>query len=374
MEFKISSSVLNQQLQILSRVINSRNSIPILDCFLFNVCDNLLTITSSDGDIFVESTCIVESNGDMKFAVTAKTITEAIKEIKNQDIVFSVNKNNEFHDNIVISYNNGKYDIMSRLTNDYHIVPKENSNLSSFSIKSNELLNYISSTIFAASLDELRPIIGGIYFNIQDDLDIVATDCHNLILINSNTPGDLVAIDNNKSFVLPFKMANMLRNMLSNSDETVYIEFSFKRIYLTFLNYSISCKLIEGNYPNYKGIIPKNNPSKININRLDLISTIKRISLFSESNLIKLLFGDNKLIVSSKNYNYSTSAEELVECEYDSNNIEIGFNSTNLLSSLNNLTSEQISFELLDSSHSCILKNIPEDNRLILMMPMMLNS
>ena len=114
--------------------------------------------------------------------------------------------------------------------------------------------------------------------------------------------------------------------------------------------------------------------NKININRLDLISAIKRISLFSESNLIKLLFGDNKLMVSSKNYNYSTSAEELVECEYDSNNIEIGFNSTNLLSSLNNLTSEQLSFELLDSSHSCILKNIPEDNRLILMMPMMLNS
>ena len=99
---------------------------------------------------------------------------------------------------------------MSRLTNDYHIVPKEKSNLSSFSIKSNEFLNYISSTIFAASLDELRPIIGGIYFNIQDDLDIVATDCHNLILINSNTPGDLVVIDNNKSFVLPFKMATLL--------------------------------------------------------------------------------------------------------------------------------------------------------------------
>ncbi len=372
MIFVVSSTALFSHLQAVSRVINSKNTLPILDCFLFNLEDGTLTITVSDSETtMVTSLEVNESDTNGKFAVVAKTLLEALKEIPEQPINFEVSDNLE----ISVTYLNGKYSLMGQNADEFPQSASLKESAVRIEIDAQVLLNSINRTIFATADDELRPVMNGIYFDITtEDITIVASDGHKLVRYKTMTSHG----DERAAFILPKKPANLLKSLLAKEQDTVIIEFDERNATFILNNYRMICRLIEGRYPNYNSVIPQNNPNKATINRQLLIGALRRVSVFSSqaSSLIKLRLEENQLIVSAQDIDFSTSAEETQICQYSDEPMSIGFKATFLLDIINSITSEDIIIELADPSRAgVIVPIIQEENEdlLMLLMPMMLN-
>lgn len=373
MKFIVSSSALSGHLQAVSRVINSKNSLPILDCFLFELQDGLLTITGSDSETtMVTSVALNECDADGRFAITAKTLLDALKEIPEQPLVFEVNADTL---EISIQYQNGKYNLMGQNADEFPQTSGLSDSVVRVEMDAQIMLNGINRAIFATADDELRPVMNGIYFDITtDDITLVASDGHKLV--RSKT---LAAKGNERAaFILPKKPANLLKTLLAKEQGQVVVEFDQRNAAFTMENYRIVCRLIEGRYPNYNSVIPQNNPHKLTVDRAALIGALRRVSIFSSqaSSLIKLRMQENKMIISAQDIDFSTSAEETQICQYAGAEMSIGFKSTFLIDILNNISSSEVIIELADPSRAgVVLPAEQEENEdlLMLLMPMMLN-
>ena len=372
MKFIISSTGLFSHLQAISRVVNSKNSLPILDCFLLELTDGTLSVTASDSETTL--TTSIETNeydGDGKFAVNSKTILDALKEIPEQPLTFEVNENME----IVVKYQNGKYSLMGQNADEYPQTPNLGSNAVHVTIGAPILMNGINRALFATADDELRPVMNGVYFDITtEDITFVASDGHKLVRNKTYK-----ARGNEKAaFILPKKPATLLKNLLPKEMGDVQIDFDDRNAVFTLENYSMTCRLIEGRYPNYNSVIPQNNPHKATIDRTAFMSGLKRVSVFSSaaSSLIKLRLDMNTIQISGQDIDFSTSAEETMMCQYEGAPMSIGFKSTFLIDILNNISSQEVVMELADPSRAGVIVPIEQDaeeDLLMLLMPMMLN-
>lgn len=376
MKFVVSSTELLSHLNAISKVISSKNTLPILDNYLFQLEDNRLTVTSSD----LESTLITslnldntEGNGDI--AIPAKLLNDTLKEFPEQPLTFKIDPETFGVD---IYSENGKFSIVGKSGDDFPQLPQLNEDAaSSINVGHDILQSGISRTLFATADDELRPVMNGIFVELgQDNLTFVASDAHKLVRYKrSDAKADIES-----SFILPKKPAALLKNLLAKEDYDVKLQFDDKNAFFTLTNYKLICRLVEGNYPSYNSVIPTNNPNKLVVDRLEFYNTIKRVSVFANqaSNLIKFHIHENQLVVSAQDVDFSISAVERLKCEYEGDEIEIGFKSTFLQEILVNLSSTDVRVELSDPTRAGLLlpaeKDFDEEDVLMLLMPMMINA
>ncbi|MCX6327390.1 MAG: DNA polymerase III subunit beta [Bacteroidia bacterium] len=376
MKFVVSSTELLGHLQAISRVISSKNTLPILDNFLFNLSGNDLEITASD----LESTLITRmklenTEGDGAIALPARILLDSLKEFSVQPLTFDINMDTMA---VVISSENGKFNVVGQNGIDFPALPsikKEKKFV--FSINANVLLAGISKALFATADDELRPVMGGIFVEASTDrITFVASDAHKLVRYQRTD----AHADANASFILPKKPASLLRNILPREEGPVTVEFDDKNAFFILNDYKVVCRLVEGNYPNYNSVIPKNNPRKITIDRVEFYNTLKRVSVFSNqaSNLVKLQIKGNQVMVSAQDIDFSISAYERIKCQYEGEEIEIGFKSVFLLEILANIASQDVLIELADPTRAGLFLPVISDNEsedlLMLLMPMMINA
>ncbi len=373
MKFIVSSTALSSHLQAVSRVINSKNALPILDCFLFELQDGTLSVTASDSETTMVTTVEVnESDMDGRFAIAAKTLLDALKEIPEQPLIFEINTVSL---EITVQYQNGKYSLVGQHADEYPQSAMLGTGAVRVELAAQTLLGGINRAVFATADDELRPVMNGIYFDITtDDITIVASDGHKLVRCKT-----LAAKGSERAaFILPKKPASLMKNLLPKEQGMVSVEFDERNAVFTLENYRMVCRLIEGRYPNYNSVIPQSNPYKVVADRLQLIGALRRVSIFSSqsSSLIKLRMQENMIVVSAQDIDFSTSAEETLTCQYTGTPMSIGFKSTFLIDILSNISADEVIIELADPSRAGVV--IPaeqEENEdlLMLLMPMMLN-
>ncbi len=373
MRFIVSSSALFNRLQMIGRVINSKNTLPILDYFLFEIQDNTLTLTASDSETtLITSMELVESDANARFCINAKTIQDSMKEIAEQPLAFDVNTDNM---EIRASYQNGHFSIMGQNADEYPNMNAALDEAETLLMPASTLLGGINHCLFATANDDLRPIMTGIYFDVQaDNLTFVSSDANQLVRdkvysVSGNQPA---------SFILPKKPATLLKNLLPKEDGDVTLKFNGRNAVIHMEASKLICRLIEGRYPNYNSVIPANNPYRVTVDRLTMLSALKRVLVFSNQSiaLIKLHLEDHRLVVSGQDIDYSTSAEEYIPCDYADAPLNIGFKGTYLIDILNNLSGENVVIELADPSRAGVIKPAEQEENedlLMLLMPMMLN-
>ncbi len=373
MKFVLSSTELYARLQLLGRVIVSKNNLPILDSILFETSGNQLTLTASDNETTIKSSLeLVECDADYRFVINAKTIQDAMKEIPEQPLAFFVNESTV---EVTVEYQNGRYSLIGQSADEYPTSPALEDDASSLTIDSPLLLAGISRALFATADDEYRPIMTGIYFDISDkDLTLVASDGHKLVCDKITKLHDIQS----GSFILPKKPANLLKNALAKLSSETTVRFNGRNAVITADTTTITCRLIEGRYPNYNSVIPQDNPNSATINRGAMLSALRRVLVFSNANsaLIKLAFNASKLTISSQDIDFSMSAEEALLCDYQGLPMNIGFKGTFLLELLNNLEGEEFVLHMSDPSRPGIIvpaEQGEDENILMLLMPMMLN-
>jgi len=375
MKFVVSSIDLLNHLLALSRVISSKNTLPILDNYLFNLDGNVLEITASDLETTMVTSMTIENASEPgSIAIPARLLTDSLKEFPDQPLTFTINTDTYA---ISISSENGQFSVAGQPGEDFPRLPQIKPDRKvSLKMPAQSLSSGIHSTIFATADDELRPVMNGIFMELSpSDITFVASDAHKLVRYKRKD----ASCDTSASFILPKKPAGLLRNVLSKGSEEVAIEFDDKNASFILPSIQMVCRLVEGNYPSYNSVIPTNNPNKLMIDRVKLLNTIKRVSVFSNqaSNLVRLKLDGNKLTVSAQDIDFSTSAVEELICQYNGRELEIGFKSVFLVEILSNIQSSEVSIELSDASRAGLFipfdQESEDEDILMLLMPMMIN-
>jgi DNA polymerase-3 subunit beta len=376
MKFVVSSTELLSHLSAISKVINSKNTLPILDNYLFLLEENLLTVTASD----LESTLITSieldnTNGTGAIAVPAKLMNETLKEFPEQPLTFQIDPETFA---IEIFSQNGKFSIVGQNGEDFPQQPILNEEIAStINLNHSVLLNGINKTLFATADDELRPVMNGIFVELStEDIKFVASDAHKLVRYKRFD----AKAEKDASFILPKKPAALLKSLLPKEEFDVKLEFDDKNAFFTLSNFKLICRLVEGNYPSYNSVIPTNNPNQLIIDRVEFYNTVRRVSVFSNqaSNLVRLKLTENQLVVSAQDIDFAISAVERLSCQYEGEDMEIGFKSTFLQEILSNLSATDVKMELSDPTRAGLLlpaeNEHEEENILMLLMPMMINA
>lgn len=375
MDFVISSSQLLSHLQIVSRVVNSKNSLPILDNVLMSVEDGILKITASDLESTITTTLPLENySGDGVIATDTKKILDVLKEFPEQPLTFNINTDDK---RIDITSQNGKYTLVGVDGSDFPQATQLKADKTiSISISPDILYGGITSAIFATGDDELRPIMNGIFIELQESgINFVATDAHKLVRYTRKE----VKAETESSFILPKKPANILKTILPKASDDVVLEFDEKNAVFTFGSIRLVCRLLEGVYPNYNSVIPRENPNKLVVDRVELYNSLRRIGMFASqsSNLVGLKINGNTLEISAQDMDFSISGKEVINCQYEGDEMEIGFKSNFLGEILSNISTPEVTIELSDPTRAGII--LPKDNEnpdedvLMLLMPMMIN-
>ena len=372
MKFIVSSSYLLKQLQVLGSVINSSNTLPILDNFLFELNKKVLTVSASDLETTMSATLEIESTNKGSVCVPAKLLLDILKTFPEQPLTFTVEENNT----IEISSNSGKYAIAYAPGDEF---PKSIAldAPSTTLIPSDVLGTAINKTIFAAGNDDLRPVMSGVFFQFSPEgLIFVATDAHKLVkYARTDVQASQVA-----DFIMPKKPLNILKSILGSSDAEVKIDYNDSNATFSYESYILTCRLIDGKYPNYEAVIPKENPNKLIIDRNLFLSSVRRVALFANktTHQIRLKIAGTELNISAEDVDYSNKADERLTCDYQGDDLQIGFNSRFLLEMLNSLQSDEIQLEMSLPNRAGILTPVDglDDGEVVtmLVMPVMINN
>ncbi len=372
MKFIVSSTYLLKQLQVLGGVINASNTLPILDNFLFVLEKNKLTVSASDLETTMSSVLEVDSDNEGTIAVPARLLLDTLKTFPEQPLTFVVEDNNT----VEISSNHGKYALAYA---DGAEFPKavELADPSATSLMGDILATAINKSIFAAGNDDLRPVMSGVFFQFSPDhLTFVATDAHKLVKYQRTD----VHASEVAEFIMPKKPLNLLKGILAGSEEEVAIEYNDSNAKFSFENTELICRLIDGKYPNYEAVIPKENPNVLNISRNQFLSSVRRVSIFSNktTHQIRLKLAGAELNISAEDIDYSNRAEERLTCSYQGDDLQIGFNSRFLVEMLGHLSSDEVSLEMSLPNRAGILTpadGLDEGESItMLVMPVMLNN
>ena len=373
MKFTISSSKLFSQLQAVSRVINNKNSLPILDDVLFDLVGNELKLTASDGETTIRTSIEVDGvEGSGKVASAAKLLLETLKEFSEQPLAFTIDENN-FAVSMVSQ--NGTYSFVGVNGNEYPEMPGAEMGARELAIPANVLQSAIEKTIFATADDDLRPVMNGIFFDIAEDkVTMVATDAHRLVRYSNTGVKPGVAA----SFILPKKPASLLKNLLAKEENEVKVSFGAKNARFEFGSTIIVCRQIEGRFPNYNAVIPQSNQNIVTVDRQTIINACKRVAVFANNGTaqLRLTLTENSIKISAQDIDFSTSAEETITCDYNGTPMAIGFKAPFLIDLLGSITSADVLLKLADPARAGLLlpaENEENEDVLMLLMPMLLN-
>jgi DNA polymerase III subunit beta len=374
MKFIVSSNLLLKQLQSISGVLSTNNTLPILDNFLFELNENELNVSASDLETTMTARLTVDMAEDEgKIAIPAKLLLDTLKTFTDIPITLEIDSENY---GITLIAGEGKYRLAGQDGNEYPR-PAQLEGAAGIKIESDILHNAITKTIFAASNDELRPTMSGIYCELTDEsITFVATDAHKLVRYRRYD----ITSEQNAAFILPKKPLNQLKGILAMGDAPVEVEFNEKNARFTFKNITMTCRMIDGKYPNYSAVIPLENPNKLTLDRSPFLNAIKRVSLFSNQATyqVKFKIAGTELHLTAEDLDYSNEARERLNCHYEGNDMEIGFNSKFMVEMLNNLETDQVVMELSEPNRAGLILPLADDNKdediLMLVMPVMLNA
>lgn len=373
MRFNVSSTKLFQQLQAVSRVIASKNSLQILEDVLFDLHGEELMLTASDGETTIRTALQVENaQGQGKVAFGAKLLLETLKEFPEQPLTFAIDDQN-FGLNITSA--NGTYSFVGANGNEYPEMPVEGEQNNSFSMAASALLDAVNKTLFCTADDELRPVMNGIFFDLSEDkITMVATDAHRLVRYTNMTVSAAAPV----SFILPKKPATILKNVLAKEEGDVQVTFGQKNAKFEFGQTLVVCRQIEGRFPNYNAVIPQNNQNKVIVDKQTIINACKRVAVFANTgtSLLKLALAENSIKISAQDIDFSTSAEETIACSYAGMPMAIGFKAPFLIEILSQVQSAEVLIELADPARAGLIlpvENEENQDLLMLLMPMLLN-
>ncbi len=370
MKFKVSSSAFYSRLIAASKVLSSKNSMPILDCFLLDVKDGYVTITASDSEkYFITSVPTIEQSENASFCLPAKTIIDSIKELAEQPLTISYNPEDHKMEG---THNNGTFSVMAQDAAPYPTPKTVSEEGAVLRLPAEVLLNGITRCLFATANDEIRLVMNGIYFDVQPEQIVFAsTDGRKLVRnINRTVKSGITA-----GFIIPKKVAAILRSVLTKDDEDVEIQFDADKACIRNSDITMHFRLIEGRYPNYNAVIPENNPYTATVDRQALASALKRVSVFcsKSSGLVKLELNNNALRLTGKDTDYATSAEEFLVCDYNNTPISIGFSCQFLIEITSILEDENVTIEVADPSRPGVIhpaEQNSDDEIIMLVMPM----
>jgi DNA polymerase-3 subunit beta len=372
MKFEVSSSTLLKQLSAISGVITTNPIVPILENFLFQINKGKLTITASDLQTSIIAEMEVNTSDSGSIAVPAKILIDTLKGLPDQPVTFLVDENTY---GVELKSDNGQYKLSGENATDFPRVPVVN-RAYSLEFSSDVLGRAIANTIFATSTDELRPAMTGVYIQLNDNnATFVATDGHRLIRYRRDDAGT----NTDLSVIIPRKALTLLKASLPAEPAPVKTEFSNSNAFFSFNNIRMICRLIDERFPDYENAIPNNNPNRLSIGRVELLSSLRRISIYANraTNQVRLRITKNDLLISAEDLDFSNEANEHLPCEYIGEDMEIGFNARFLIEMLNNLSSKAINIELSAPNRAgLITPDEREENEdiLMLVMPVMLNN
>lgn len=373
MKFIVSSNALLKQLQNVAGVLNSSNTLPILDNFLFDIEDKKLTIYGSDLESTLVTSMPVESKENGRIAVPAKLILDTLKNFPDQPLTFNVDEKTF---GMEISSENGKFKLSGFNADEYPKLPELEAP-ANVTVSTEILSEAINRTLFASGNDELRPVMSGVFFEFgQDHLRFVATDAHKLVRYSRTD----AKASGNATFIVPKKPLNLLRGLLNSTNADVNIEYNEANVRFTFDEITLVSRLIDGKYPNYQAVIPEVNPNRMTIARQSLLSSLKRVSIFSNktTHQVRLKIAGSDLTVAAEDLDFANEANERLTCSYEGEDMEIGFNSKFIIDMLNHLDTENVVLEMSAPNRAGILvpaeNEEPAEDVLMLVMPVMLNN
>ncbi len=372
MKFIVSSSALLKQLQTIGGVLSTSNTLPILDNFLFEIDNKELTISASDLETTMTTTVPIEAKEQGAVAIPAKLLMDTLKTFSEQPLTFTIE---EKTNGIEISSDYGKYKLTGYNGEEFPKTPAIESP-SSVSLNAETLGGAINKTIFATGNDELRPVMSGVFCQLSsDDVIFVATDAHKLVRYRRLD----AKADSAASFIIPKKPLNLLKGILASTSADVKIDYNESNAAFAFDNITLVCRLIDGKYPNYEAVIPKENSKTLTIGRSAFLSSVKRVSIFANktTHQVRLKISGSELSISAEDLDFANEANERLTCSYDGDDIEIGFNSRFLVEMLSNLDTDNITLEMSAPNRAGILKPVDQNENediLMLVMPVMLNN
>jgi DNA polymerase-3 subunit beta len=372
MKFTVSSASLLKQLTSVSGVIASNPIVPILENFLFEIEKEKLTITASDLQTTMITEVNVESKESASICVPAKILLETLRNLPEQPITCDVNLESYV---ITIRSNNGNYKLSGENATDFPKIPGIK-NASKVDVSSEILSKAITSTLFAASTEDLRPAMTGVYFQMNEtNITFVATDGHRLVRYRRVD----VATDNATSIIVPRKALTLLKSTLPSDNTAVEMEFNQSNVFFSFNNTKLICRLIDERYPDYENVIPLDNPNKLIISKSDFLNSLKRISIYANktTHQVRLKMSGSELQVSAEDLDFSNEANERLVCEFKGEDMEIGFNAKFLVEMLGNLDTETIELNMSLPNKAGLISPVEKNKNediLMLVMPVMLNS
>jgi DNA polymerase-3 subunit beta len=372
MKFIVNSSALLKQLSSINGVITTNPVVPILENFLFEIKDGMLTVTASDLQTSMITEIAVESKESGSIAVPARILLETLKNLPEQPVTFSIEEESY---SVEISSDNGRYKLAGENATDFPKVPSVSDDFS-IEMSSDILASAINNTIFATSNDELRPAMTGVYINLSDtNTTFVSTDGHRLIRYRRID----VASENGNSIIVPRKALNLLKSTLPSEPTNVTVEFNIANAFFRFDNIRMICRLIDERFPDYENVIPVDNEITMMINRGEFLSSLKRIAIYANktTHQVRLKITGSELQISAEDLDFSNEANERLACEHEGDDIEIGFNARFLIEILSHLDSDEV--EMLLSAPNRAGLVVPKDKDenedvLMLVMPVMLNN
>ena len=373
MRFTVSSTALSNKLVALSRVINSKNALPILGDFVFDISGQTLQLTASDSENTMQTTVeLTDADGEGRFAMGNHDLLEAVKGFSEQPITFDVDRTQNL---AKISYQNGLFSLPVESADEFPAAQQVADGANTIVISNQLLLDNINRSLFATAQDELRPVMNGIYFDLTPDcLAVVASDGHKLVRNKVYT----IKSDQPAAFILPKKPATLLKNLLGKDGGDVTIRFDERNAEINYGEGTILCRLIEGRYPNYNSVIPQNNPNELRVDRNGLLAALRRVQPFANdsSNLIRFHVEGATLQLDAEDYDFSKTATERMTCEYNGQPMSIGFKGSSFIEILGNFSCPEVIIQLADPSRAgLVLPSEQPENQdvLMLMMPMLIN-
>jgi DNA polymerase III subunit beta len=374
MRFIVSSTVLLKSLQSVSGIISSNNSLPILDNFLFELKEDHLRVTASDLEttmsVNIQLSNIEEPDS---MAIPAKLLLDTLKTFSDIPLTFTIDVKTF---GVEISAGEGKYRLSGASPTEFPKVPRIES-VGKAEMPASVLTTAINKTLFATGNDDLRPMMSGVYCQLSPEgTTFVATDAHKLVKYTRKD----VKVEEEATLILPKKPLNQLKNTMGFSEDMVIMEYNQTNAFFKFSNVELVCRLIEGRYPNYEAVIPRENPNKLVVDRSLILGSMRRVALFANQSTHQVRFRitGQEMYLSAEDIEYANQANERLACQYTGEDIEIGFNSKFILEMLNNMDGESISLELSVPNRPGLL--VPADNEnanedlLMLVMPVMLNT
>lgn len=370
MKFNVEGKSFQQQLQAVSKVINSKNTIKILDNFLLRVEGDRLSITGSDQEnvltAFME---ISATEGEGSVCVNARRLLEITKEIDNQPLTFEINEDNM---EIDLRFLNGHFNFMGESAENFPMPRNLSEEHNELIIPADMVLKGINNTFYAVSTETTRPIMTGILWDIfPDHINFVSSDTHKLVRYSNSEKAPGVE----SSFILPSKTAGIIRSLIGKEDADIKISYDEKGGVFEIGDYCLSALFITGRYPNYNRVIPENNPFTLTVDRVSLINALRRVTLFASkaSNLVVLRLAPDEIRLSAQDLDYSTSAEERVTCSYEGNEMTIGFNGAFMIETLSNLGDDTVVLCFSDPARPCVYTPLTEregESLVTIQMPM----